>query len=206
MGTRFSRTYEAEFIREQPALPAALWHYDKPGGKGGREGRIVRVKPRGGDPWIGVFASGRAGGTDRLLSCPSPDWLCVVSGNRAYLVDTQDPDRWELVKGGWPVVQVIPAKEAKLLLFAGDTDIEAWGPNGIAWRSARLSLDGLRNLAVKGMMLQGEGWNPDVWEEFTLDLGSGRHDGGPDLAEIDRTQRRPAAWRRLLVRLGMIRQ
>lgn len=204
MDEAFRRTYEAEFVREQPGFPTELRHYPS-GAKASQEGRIVRVKPQDGNPWIGVFAFGRGAGSDQLFTCPNPDWLCVVARNLAYLVNSRDPEQWEIVNRD-PVMQVLPAEQANLLLFADYTDIEAWGPTGFAWRSARLSLDGLQDLRVEGTVLRGEGWHPDCWEEFTLDLGSGRHEGGPALPAAEETRDEPSAWRRLLQRMGMIRQ
>ena len=202
MDEAFDRTYEAEFIREQPAIPKGLRHYPS-GGKAYQEGRLVRVKPRDADPWVGVFAFGRTGRFDDLFTCPHPDWMCVVSGNQAYLVDTRNPERWEHVNGGICVTQLMPAAEANLLLFADHTDIEAWGATGRAWRSARLSLDGLRNLRVDGMVLRGEGWYPDCWVEFSLDLRTGRHEGGPDRRLLE-PGRPPGLWQRLLWKLRRI--
>lgn len=200
MDEAFDRNYEAEFIREQPGRPKELRHYPSCG-KAYQEGRLVRVKSPGGDPWVGVFAFGRTRRRfDELFTCPHPDWLCVVSGNQAYLVDTQNPERWEHVNGGMHVTQVMPATEANLLLFADDTKIEAWGVTGRAWRSARLALDGLRHLRVEGRTLRGEGWYPDVWEAFTLDLQTGRHEGGPDKSLLD-MGRPPGLWRRVLWKL-----
>lgn len=201
----FDRTYEAKFIREQPRLPEQLRHYPT-NIAAGQEGRIVHITPRGGDPWLAVFAFGHTGGSDELLTCPNPDWLCVVARNLAYLVNAHDPEQWEVPMAGAPIMRVLPARDASLLLFAGHTDIEAWGPSGFAWRSARLSLDGLRSLRVEGMLLRGEGWYPEIWEAFILDLQTGRHEGGPDFSPIERPQRQPRAWRRLLRFLGLARQ
>lgn len=199
MDKAFARNYEAEFLREQPGLPTELRHYPR-GGKAFQEGHLVRVKPRHGDPWVGVFAFGHTGGFDELSTTPNPDWLCVVARNQAYLVDTRQPDCWEHVNKGTPITQVMPAKEAGLLLFADHTEIEAWDATGLAWRSARLSLDGLRHLHVEGQLLHGEGWYPDNWEAFTLDLGTGQHEGGHDQSLLD-PGRPPGLWWRVLWKL-----
>jgi len=201
MQEAFSRTYEARFVREQPGLPEELCHYPTDI-KAGGEGRIVRIMPHGAEPWLAVFAFGATGGSDRLFTCPHPDWLCVVARNAAYLVDAHDPERWARVNAGAPIVHVVPSTDANLLLFADHTHIEAWGPNGFAWRSAPLSYDGLRHLRLDGMLFRGEGWYPDAWEAFTLDLRNGRHEGGHDKSLLE-PGRPPGLWRRLLWGLGV---
>ncbi len=203
MREAFSRSYDAKFIREQPGLPTELRHYHPVGDMAGHDGPIVRIAPHGGTPWLAMFAFARGGGSDQLFTCPNPDWLCVVARNLAYLVNTRDPEQWEIVNGGTPVMQVLPAEQPKLLLFADYTDIEAWGPEGLVWHSARLSLDGLRNLRVEGTVLRGEGWYPDCWAAFTIDLRTGRHEDGPNLSAMEGTKQRPGVWGRLLRRIGL---
>jgi hypothetical protein len=67
-----------------------------------------------------------------------------------------------------------------LLLFAGHHSILAWGRNGEAWKSDRLSSEGLTGLRIEaedgGEVLRGYGWDlrTDRDVPFALDLRTGR--------------------------------
>jgi hypothetical protein len=141
----------------------------------------LRITPDIGESWTGIFAAGDEAAATRILSCPDPHWLCVISHGAVYLVDSRNPRHWR-EPGIFPVEHALAAPDAGLLLLAGFTDVEAWSMGGLVWRSARISVDGLRSLRVEGAQLRGEGWYPDCWEEFTLDLRTGKHQGGSDLS------------------------
>jgi len=113
-----------------------------------------------------------------LWSMPDPDWLCAVSGGYAYLIDTAHPERfthlrYRPVLGLWSWT---PHEAEGLLLFAGHHSILAWGRDGEAWESERLSWEGVTVEGIEDGLLQGRGWDliTDRETPFTLDLKTGR--------------------------------
>jgi hypothetical protein len=117
-----------------------------------------------------------------LWSCPTPDWLCAVSGGYAYLIDVAHPENFTMLRYR-PVLEVhsyLPGKDctssAGLLLFVGHHSILAWGRDGEAWESDRLSWEGITNLRIDGNILRGEGWDlvTDKDLPFALDLATGK--------------------------------
>jgi len=109
-----------------------------------------------------------------IWSTPNPDELCAVSGGYAYLIDTAAPDRFTMLT--WrPVLQVHPVPEHSLLLFVGHHAILAWGADGEAWQSPKLSHEGVTINTVEGGLLHGLGWNliTDKETPFALDLRTG---------------------------------
>jgi hypothetical protein len=113
-----------------------------------------------------------------LWSCPHPDWLCAVSGGYAYLIDTAEPQRFTMLHYR-PVLAVFPAVPAQLLLFAGHHSIYAWGREGQAWESPRLSWEGITIDSVASIesgILHGHGWDlmTDKDLPFALDLATGQ--------------------------------
>ena len=74
-----------------------------------------------------------------------------------------------------PVLQVLPAVEANLLLFVSHHSILAWGRGGQAWESEKLSDEGVTITGVEGSVLRGLGWEmrTDKETQFTLDLRTG---------------------------------
>jgi len=77
--------------------------------------------------------------------------------------DAQSPSR---------IAQSMPGD---LILFAGHVSILAWGADGEAWESPRLSWEGLTQLKIEGDMLSGLGWDMKTDKDlpFALDLKTG---------------------------------
>jgi hypothetical protein len=67
-----------------------------------------------------------------------------------------------------------------LLVFVGFHALVAWGADGLAWQTARLSWEGIRVAGVEGDALRGFGWDmrTDREVEFSVDLRTGAHTGG----------------------------
>jgi hypothetical protein len=110
-----------------------------------------------------------------LWSTPKPEELCAVSGGYAYLIDTTAPERFTMLPYR-PVLAVHPAMEEGLLLFVGHHSILAWGREGQAWESEKLSDEGVTITGVEGSVLRGMGWamSTDRETEFALDLATGK--------------------------------
>jgi hypothetical protein len=110
-----------------------------------------------------------------IWSTPRPEEICLVSGGYAYVIDTTSPERFTMIPYR-PVLEVRPAVDAGLLLFVGHRSILAWGRNGQAWESEKLSDEGVTITAIEGSVLRGTGWEmrSDKETAFELDLCSGR--------------------------------
>jgi hypothetical protein len=105
--------------------------------------------------------------------------MCAVAGGYAYVVDTREPKSCTQVAMK-PVAAVYVAAQAGLLLFVGFHTIMAWGAQGLAWETARLSWEGVQVADIEGWTLQGSGWNMPSDKEvpFAVDLRTGEHTGG----------------------------
>jgi hypothetical protein len=93
-----------------------------------------------------------------------------------YIVDTTAPERFTMIAYR-PVLEIRPVPAQGLLLFVGHHTILAWGENGQAWQSEKLSSEGITLSAVDGSVLQGLGWDhvTDKETPFALDLETGVH-------------------------------
>ena len=182
----FPAHWRAEVLTRPPLIaPARQFIY--PQSIPGEEDALARgalqlmVHPSSGGPFLATFALGfNAPNLPRgAFACPKPDELCAVAGGYAYVVDTAQPTRFTLLDIR-PVVQVLPAPEHGLLLFAGHHNVAAWGREGLAWQSARLSWEGLRITGIVSGSLTGFGWDLQTDRElpFCIDLASGAHTGG----------------------------
>ena len=109
-----------------------------------------------------------------IWSAPNPLELCAVSGGYAYLIDTADPVRFTMIEYR-PVLEVRAHLEERLLLFVGHRSMLAWGSEGQAWETAKLSDEGVTITRIENGVLHGMGWEMMSDEErpFAVDLRNG---------------------------------
>ena len=110
-----------------------------------------------------------------VWSTPEPEKLCAVSGGYAYIIDTTSPDRFTMIPYR-PVLEVRPVADAGLLLFVGHRSMLAWGADGQAWESEKLSDEGVTVTSIENGMIRGMGWEmlPDQETPFVIDMRTGR--------------------------------
>jgi hypothetical protein len=180
----FPHHWQAEILAARPLiLPTRHFVYPGQVEEVERGALEVLVRPRVGDSAVAsqeFLATCALGFRDPavptgLWSCPNPDELCAISGGYAYIISTNNPESFTMISYR-PVLDVRPAVEQNLLLFVGHYSIIAWGPDGQAWQSEKLSAEGLTLEEVNGPVLHGLGWDLMTDKEipFALDLNTGR--------------------------------
>jgi len=109
-----------------------------------------------------------------IWSTPRPEEICAVAGGYAYLIDTATPERFTMIPYR-PVLEIRSLVSEGLLLFIGHHSILAWGRDGQAWESEKLSDEGVTITEVAAGILRGAGWEMirDREKPFALDLRSG---------------------------------
>lgn len=109
-----------------------------------------------------------------IWSSPNPKEICAVAGGYTYLIDTTAPQRFTMLAYR-PVLEVRVVLEKGLLLFVGHRSILAWGGDGQAWESVRLSDEGVTVSNIENGVLHGTGWQMRSDKEipFAVDLSSG---------------------------------
>ena len=182
----FPANWSAEILSAPPLIAPAR-QFTWPQRVAGEEDALARgalllmVKPASGGNFLATCALGFRAPTalSGIWSCPRPDDILAVAGGYAYLADTLAPDRPAFLTPK-PVVQVLPAPEANLLLLAGFHTIAAIGPTGLLWETARLTWEGLTLNGIRDNQLHGLGWDMRTDREFpfTVDLATGQHTGG----------------------------
>ena len=75
-----------------------------------------------------------------------------------------------------PVLEIHPATADGLLLFVSHHRILAWGRNGQAWESEKLSDEGVTVTAVEPGVVRGLGWEmlTDKEAAFALEMRNGQ--------------------------------
>lgn len=178
----FPHQYTIEELQELPSGLTKVKHIYFPTGseKGGRDGFLIKINPRLGDPWLGTFAFGSfPKAITGIYSCPDEKLMCVISAGEGYIIRTDNPAIWEEIKV-CPILDVRLIALRRLLIFADFTSISAYGSEGLEWTTDRLSWDGLRLAEVTPDYIKGFGWDaPREREvEFLVNVETGFHEGG----------------------------
>jgi hypothetical protein len=177
---RFPHAWQAEVLAARPLiLPTRHFVYPRDAEEVERGALVVLIRPaeKDAEPFLATCALGFRDpiAPTGLWSAPEPEELCAVAGGYAYLIDTAAPERFTMIPYR-PVLEVRAVVEAGLLLFVGHRTILAWGGDGQAWESEKLSDEGVTITAAENNVLRGTGWSVRTDEEtaFVLDLRSGR--------------------------------
>ena len=178
----FAHDWEAEVLASRPLiLPSRQFVYPVQVDEVEHGALEIMIRPAGSGPFLATCALGFAGSAvpTGVWACPDAAWICTVAGGYAYLIDTRDPARWEQVVYR-PVTAVIVVAEQHLLLFSSFHSLFAWGRDGKAWQTGRLSWDGIRITSIQRETLLGLGWDMKTDQElpFEVDLKTGKHSGG----------------------------
>jgi hypothetical protein len=182
----FPAIWRAEILSAPPLIAPArqfTWPQPVPGEEDAlaRGALLLMVRPATGGSFLATCALGFRAPTalSGIWSCPRPDDILAVAGGYAYLADTLAPERPAFLTPK-PVVQVLAAPEANLLLLAGFHTIAAIGAAGLLWETARLTWEGLTLGDIRDNQLHGLGWDMRTDRElpFAVDLRTGSHTGG----------------------------
>ena len=183
----FPQTWKVDVLKSPPMIaPARQFTY--PHQIAGEEDTLARgalllmVKPATGGTFLATCALGFTSPSmpTGVFACPNPQEMCAVAGGYAYIVDTLIPAGCTHLSLK-PVVEVRVLEPQRLLLFVGFHSMIAWGINGLAWQTAKLSWEGIRVSEILSNEVVGFGWDlmTDKEIEFHVDLQTGVHQGGP---------------------------
>lgn len=175
----FAHNWTAEILSARPLiLPRRQYVYPRHAEEVERGALEVMVHPAAGEPFLATCALGFNDplAPTGLWSAPHPDWLCAVSGGYAYMVNTTQPEEFTHIEYR-PVLEVRALAEQKFLLFTGHHALLAWGENGKAWQTARLSWEGVQIIRIEEKWLYGTGWDfrTDKDVPFKVNLETGQH-------------------------------
>ena len=173
----FPHQWQAQILPKRPViLPRRHFVYPQEVEEIERGALEVLIRPTNGEPFLATCALGFRDPAvpTGIWSVPSSGEICAVSGGYAYIIDTTTPERFTMLPYR-PVLQVHAVVEHGLLLFVEHRAILAWGAQGEAWQSPKLSDEGVTVTGIEGDFLHGLGWHmmADKDRPFKLDLRTG---------------------------------
>lgn len=182
----FPHAWKAEILPARPLiLPPRHFVYPRAAEEVERGALEVLIRPNteshpqgppGAQPFLATCALGFRDSAvpTGLWSCPKAEEICAVAGGYAYVIDTTAPERFTMITYR-PVLQVRALPAHRLLLFVGHRSILAWGAQGHAWESDKLSDEGVTITGIEHDVLRGLGWQiiSDQETPFALDLRTG---------------------------------
>lgn len=181
LDSTFARSYECERLTEIPRGTQPHYYYPGASPLGGADGILIQVRPQNGKMWLGTFAFGRLTpqGVSGLFTMPDPERFCVVSKGAGCIVSAASPAEWEALCVT-PIIDVRSVRAQGIIVFANFTELAAYGPSGIKWRTKRLTWDGLKIVEVTDTSIRGQFWDirSETIAEFVVDLETGTHQGG----------------------------
>jgi len=175
----FPHRWHAQVLAARPLiLPPRRYTYPRDAEEVERGALEILIRPDEGGalPFLATCALGflHPSVPTGIWSTPEPQKICAAAGGYAYLIDTTAPGRFTMIPYR-PVLEIRPVPCERLLLFVGHRSILAWGPEGLAWESGKLSDEGLAIESVDGGLLRGTGWDmkSDRDRRFAVDLRTG---------------------------------
>ncbi len=175
----FPHRWQAEILAARPLiLPPRHFVYPRAAEEVERGALelMIRIDAPLAQPFLATCALGfrDPAAPTGVWSTPDPEAICAVAGGYAYLIDTTAPERFTMIPYR-PVLELRAVVAERLLLFVGHHSILAWGPNGQAWESKKLSDEGITIAGIEGGVLLGTGWEmtSDRDKPFALDLRTG---------------------------------
>ena len=139
------------------------------------EGLVIRFEPPGGSEWVGNFQPGISSVSEVLVH---PDRLhaIVIARGQAYVVSVGSRQLVSTFGGDITAVLRVPGDSTIIFALSG-VRFEALGPDGILWKTSRISWDGFQNLRFAAGALVGEAWSAieQEWYPFRVDLANGNH-------------------------------
>ncbi len=174
----FPHHWQAEILAARPLiLPPRHYVYPAQTEEVERGALEVFILPdAGAEPFLATCALGFRDPAvpTGIWSTPNPGEICAASGGYAYLIDTAAPEHFTMLPYR-PVLEVSPIPAEGLLLFIGHHSILAWGIEGEAWQSEKLTDEGITITSIEDGILHGLGWEmiSDKETPFALDLRTG---------------------------------
>lgn len=171
--TTFPHEYDWEVLRELPPN-ATPFCFSGGGSLAAGSGSILKCVPTRGADWIAIFSPGRdyRRAANGIFATSDAQSCCVVANGIAYSGQAGEPTSWAPL-GIYPVVEVVAAPIANLVLLITPWSIGALSGAELIWTTRRLGLEGLKINEIDATQIRGEA----VVEQDGIPFSIRTHDG-----------------------------
>ncbi len=142
------------------------------------EGFIVRFFKTDGTQWVANFQPGWTKLKAVIALADTPNLLVIALGT-CYLMDPDQTTPLSVFGVGYS--NFFSTSDGRFVL-QDQTDLTIVEPDGSHWRTARISLDGLKEVSIEKNIVTGLAFNPthedDEWVYFHYDIDSKKLLGG----------------------------
>ena len=142
------------------------------------EGLVVRVVGiGGGNGW--ATSRERSAAKDAVLFAPlRTNQAIVVAGGMGYVVELDTRTLVRSFGGAINELFYLPSRE--VVIYGNGLWFECEGPDGLVWKTPRLSWDGTEDVRLDGLFLRGRAFdvNDQAWHRFSVNIETGDVDGG----------------------------
>jgi hypothetical protein len=148
------------------------------------DGFIVQFIGIRGGQWVGNFQRG-IGTKDAVLPVPlHTDRALVIAGGMGYVVDLESRTLIRTFGGAVSELFNVPARDT--LVLGNGLWFECEGPEGLVWRTRRISVDGMRDVWLEGERIHGLAFDlaSESWLPFEVDVVTGAAFGGVHPSEL----------------------
>ncbi len=142
------------------------------------EGFVVEFTGATGKTWVGNFRVGLGGASGVMVVLGRTDQALVLARGQAYVVE---PETCALVRTcGGQITEAFVMPDREAIVLGNGLWFECLAPNGLRWRTRRISWDGMVKVSLCGETLGGQAFNPvgDTWMPFEVDIDTGDVRGG----------------------------
>ncbi len=148
------------------------------------EGFVVEFTCANGQKWVGNFQRGLHGESAVFTVLGRSDQAMVIAEGQAYVVEAET--RALIRTFGGQIADVFYLPNRDTMIFGNGLWLECVGPNGLRWRTRRISWDGMMEVSLDGERLRGNAFNPldDTWSPFDVDIDTGAVIGGSYPSEL----------------------
>ncbi len=167
-------------FRILPGLPphnAAAVPFPADWGRCAREGFVVEFLTDTGESWVGNFRPG-LGGVDDVRPHPNGRDVLVTAAGSVWIVDR---NRRECAEDAGAIDAIWPVSDPDgIVMSRQGLALIRLGAEGRLWHTRRISWDGFKDVQISWSEISGLAWAPwtPEWTRFTVDLRTGRVQGG----------------------------
>lgn len=191
-----SKELKYEILKSLPAYGPMYIPITESGESYSSEGFVVRFFKSDGTNWVANFKEGWTE-LNAVYEFDHQNNLLVIAGGTCYIMNPENHKPIRSFGAGYQTVIKAPKNR---IILQDSTDLTIVEANGEIWHTERISWDGIKDLNIRGQLINGLSFNPmsdkDEWIEFIVDLEKRNVKGGSyrQFEIVEQTNKKSKSW------------